>query len=524
MPTSPAINRGNNTHYVGGATPDLSSITTDFDGSLRTQHGIVDLGAYESSVALEMTRYVIAGGTGNGSSWTNASDDLQKMMDDLATLGGGVVKLGAGTHKPQWMPMIPNVGNPYVRAAPVSPATSRDAAFILRPGVEVRGGYDSSTGNRDITLHVTTLSGEIGSPGPNDNAYHVVLGLNIPAGSGTVLDGLTINFGNADGTGTGPIVAISQRYGGGIYNENSSPVLTNVTITGNSSANGGGGMYNNDASSPVLTNVTISNSGGSGSGSMYNNNSSPVLTNVTISGSTIGGGGGGIYNNANSSPVLTNVSISSNSAGGNGGGIYNDASSPVLINVLISGNESGTTAAFGGGMYNANGSSPRLTNVTIAGNRANGIGGGGGGIYNNDGSSNPQIRNSIIWGNADVADTDGIKGSGTPTVDYSAVEGWTGGGTDNVSTPAPAFEGPVAVITAPTTTGDYRLVTSSSGINQGNSAYYYDDITYFLAQYPPSLSESDAVRTLVNAALLEDLDGSTRKQGTRIDMGAYEKP
>ena len=67
---------------------------------------------------------------------------------------------------------------------------------------------------------------------------------------------------------------------------------------GTNTADNGGGMSNDTNSNPKLTNVTFrSNSAGYGGG-MYNNKSYSTLTNVTISGNraAVGGGGGGVYN------------------------------------------------------------------------------------------------------------------------------------------------------------------------------------------------------------------------------------
>ncbi len=75
---------------------------------------------------------------------------------------------------------------------------------------------------------------------------------------------------------------------------------------------------------------------------MYNYNSSPTLTNVTIIGNqarTAGGGkGGGMYNASNSSLTLAHVTISGNQAGDSGGGVYNDESSMTIRNSIIWGN------------------------------------------------------------------------------------------------------------------------------------------------------------------------------------------
>jgi hypothetical protein len=277
----------------------------------------------------------------------------------------------------------------------------------------------------------------------------------------------------------------------------------------------------NDSSSPVLTSVVISNNSTTGTttgkgGGMFNAGASPVLINVTISNNvSTNDSGGGIYNNDSSSPVLINATIAGNKAIG-GGGIYNNGSSPVLTNVLISGNEA-TSTSNGGGMVNWT-ASPVLTNVTIAGNKATGSNGGGG-IYNDNNLSNPNIRNSIIWGNVAGTAPSGIEGLGTPVISYSIVEGsftsgsWNGSaGTEGVAgsnkDTDPFFvswEDPAVPLWVATTNGDYRLNSGSPAIDAGSDSYYASGGT-------PDLNLIDT-----------DLDNTARIKGGTIDMGAYEK-
>jgi hypothetical protein len=420
--------------------------------------------------------YVRAGGAGtkDGTSWANASDDLQEMMDYLEGYTGltkpCVVKMGAGTYRPQHLPVIPALPGSY------TPGGS-DAAFILRNGVQVWGGYPAGGGDsRNVTANVTTLSGDL--DGDNSfssaDAYHVVLGVNIPAASGTVLDGLTITGGNAVGTSNIMAgISITQEYGGGMRNHNSSPVLKNVTISGNRADVAGG---------------------------MYNTNSSPVLINAAISGNTAAVGSGGGMRNDGSSPVLINTTVSGNTAATQGGGMY--GSSLALINVLISGN----TANYGGGMHNTGSPSPMLINVTIAGNT---VVTQGGGIYN--AGSNLVISNSIIWGNTASGGGPSISNLGvTPTIAYSIVEGIVGNAPLFITTSIPP---------APATGGNYRLNSGSPAIGQGLNASYPADANDSI--FPAGLS--DEAKAAINAALSRDLGGNVRKQGTNIDMGAYER-
>src|SRR5688500_6144036 len=149
--------------------------------------------------------YVAPGGAGaqDGLSWANARD-LQAAL--TAAVSGDQLWVKAGTY---------------------TPGDARSATFALKTGVAVYGGFagmETALSARDFTTNVTTLSGEIGAAGSADNSYHVV------TGSGTTttarLDGMTISGGNANGSAP-------HNDGGGVYNANSSPTLTNVTIAGN---------------------------------------------------------------------------------------------------------------------------------------------------------------------------------------------------------------------------------------------------------------------------------------------------
>jgi hypothetical protein len=81
---------------------------------------------------------------------------------------------------------------------------------------------------------------------------------------------------------------------------------------------------------------------------MYNNSSSPNLTNCTFtSNSTVYGYGGGMDNSYSSSPIITNCTFSSNSANQGGGAMHNSSSSLSTNNCIIWGNE----AIFGDEFY-----------------------------------------------------------------------------------------------------------------------------------------------------------------------------
>ena len=125
--------------------------------------------------------YVSAGnarGPWDGTSWPRAYGSLQEA---LAAASGrrAEVWVAAGTHKP-------------------ATGTDRAAAFQLRDGVEVYGGFrgrETQRLQRDWQANPTVLSGDIGQEGvATDNSYHVVIGADA-----AVLDGFVVCDGNADG-------------------------------------------------------------------------------------------------------------------------------------------------------------------------------------------------------------------------------------------------------------------------------------------------------------------------------------
>jgi predicted outer membrane repeat protein len=210
--------------------------------------------------------------------------------------------------------------------------TDQNASFQLKNGVAIYGGFlgtETALDQREPGVNRTTLSGEIGSATTFDNSYHVV----IVSGTDTsaVLDGVTINAGNA--TGAAP----NSRAGGGMVIAKGSPTLSNVTFSNNSASNNGGGLYCS-VGSPELNSVTfIGNNAGSSGGGMFIISGSPVLKNVTFSGNTAVYYGGGLTSSS-SSPALSNVTLSGNTAD-QGGGIYNQNLSNLVIgNSLLWGN------------------------------------------------------------------------------------------------------------------------------------------------------------------------------------------
>ena len=323
-------------------------------------------------------RYVKAGGNGDCSSWAQACE-LQTAL--FIATPGDQIWVAAGTYKP-------------------TTSSNRSASFQMKSGVAIYGGFPAEGGDwssRDWETNTTTLSGDIGTEGDNnDNTYHVISASNVD--NTAVLDGFNVTAGNAlDGS--------YDSRGGGMNLSSSSPSIRNIKLT-NNIADFGGGMHNL-YSSPSLINVSFSeNTARYTGGGMANNNSSPTLTNVTFSSNTasiITGYGGGIWNYNNSNAILDNVSFSSNHANMFGGGMYNESSSPSLTNVTFSGNSSPK----GGGVYNYL-SNATLTNVTFSGNIATVEGGG---MFIS--SAHPTLTNVTFSGNTSGSTGGGLLISGS---------------------------------------------------------------------------------------------------------------
>jgi L-ascorbate metabolism protein UlaG (beta-lactamase superfamily) len=191
---------------------------------------------------------------------------------------------------------------------------------------------------------------------------------------------------------------LAARGVGAMRNSESSPILTDCTVTGNWGWYGGGML--NDNGNPILTNCTFhDNLAEFGAGGMDNTESNPILSNCTFSQNQTESNGGGMDNHR-SSPTLTNCTFTANQANENGGGMYNRQSNPALIHCIFMRN----SANHGGGMENTSESSSNLTNCTFSENSA----GAGGGMYNSL-SSSPNLTHCTFSNNSAEHEGGGMK-------------------------------------------------------------------------------------------------------------------
>jgi hypothetical protein len=364
--------------------------------------------------------------------------------------------------------------------------------------MKIYGGFvstETQLSARNAAANITILSGDFSNDdyvtgggstlsfsNNTENAYHVIISADLTAAA--VIDGFTIEGGNADGSGTISYQSETfyRRTGGGMSNRSSSPTITNSTFANNNASFDGGGMYNY-SSSPTITNSTFANNNaGSSGGGMFNRFSySLTITNSTFADNSADYAGGGMYSSS-SSPTITNSTFADNNSATNGGGIFNYVCTPTITNSTFTNNNASN---YGGGMYNYD-SSPNITNSTFANNSAT----NGGGIFNY--VCSPIITNTIIWnnGSSEISNS-----NSTPTFKNSIIRNSGGSGSWNA---AYGTDGGANLDADPlfvdAANGDYRLTSGSPAIDAGDVS--------------------------ANTTTL-DLAGNPRFDGV-IDMGAYE--
>jgi predicted outer membrane repeat protein len=399
---------------------------------------------------------------GLGTSWADACRSLQDAIAAADAPGSGIteIRVGAGVYRP-------DDGESQLMG-------DRQAAFRLRPGLVIRGGYAGVTsrdpGELDASKYATVLSGDLaGDDGPGflnafENSYHVVVAENTTAD--TALEGVIIKGGYANA------LFDDRDKGGGLLVKDGSLTLVRVKFEENYAASDGGAIFSTHASPAI-------------SESVFDRNV------ATLSGGAIFADQG--------EPSIESSIFSDNAAGAGGGAIATAYSGMGVMNTLFRGNN----AAMGGAMWNQGTSEPELTNVTMSRNFAQLAGG----IFNSFGST--LVTNSILYDNWDYSGfPEWSQIYGDAVVTYTCIEGgWFGaGGLGNIAQD-PMLGDPYD--------SDFRPGHGSPAIDAGNNLAVPAWITTDLAG---------------NDRIVDDPDvGDTGEPGDSpaartpiVDMGAYE--
>ncbi len=304
-------------------------------------------------------RVSLTGDNSDGLSWPTAYTSFGAALD--VAEDGDEIWVMAGTYYP------------------TADITDREAAFVLRDGVTVRGGFcggDNAPGDRVITAAnqltfacETILSGNIDQDpmtGAGVNSYHVVVGA-----KGAMLDGLIVEDGFADGE------YHYGRGGGLIAYEDSSPDLDSCLFRNNAAVEGGALMvYANQATSPDA-NMECGD---------FDQLDYPAIHTTYFEGNTAERGGAALFRVAVSADIADSV-FTDNTATDRAGALYIDYGGCTEVN--DSRFERNTSAAHGGAVYlddNASQFPPTDATFAMCTFTDNAAGSIGGGLFVHDGA------------------------------------------------------------------------------------------------------------------------------------------
>lgn len=443
---------------------------------------VLILTCFSSLIGYTQTvRYVkpVASGVGDGSSWANASNELQNMID--ASAAGDQVWVAQGVYYP----------TEYATGC-TDCVDSRNYTFSLKSGVRVYGGFqgtEAALGERQIALYPTILDGDLDQDGILNagNVYSVVTALNTDAASR--IDGFHIKNGYSDG---------------GAFFSAGTPAQSIITSAS-------GGMYCWNAGS-IITNCKVSNCWGYSGGGLYSRNSTLQITDCLFEANLNGGG----LSLVTSTTVINRCWFINNQAGNYGGGVYNNSPNSTITNCVFVGN----SAIRGGGLSNYSGNNLVLANCLFAGNTASAEGGAihntffsaanavNCTFYNNTSplgslmwnwSASGSVINGIVNGHVAGSLTGFSNGGSAPTINYSLLEEVFAGTGNVVGDPmfvnTADWDGPDNIYA----TADDGLIpfSGSPAIDMGNNASVPIGITI-------------------------DLTGSPRIVGGVVNVGAYE--
>ncbi len=250
---------------------------------------------FSNSVLSQTKRYVkpVASGSGDGSSWSNASSDIQAMIN--ASSPNDEVWVLKGTYKP-----ASSVG--YYNASMQPSTDPRHRSFVLKNGIKLYGGFSGtevSLGQRKYGINKTIFSGDfngndVGFTNNSENAYHVLT----IAGTflaGVTIDGITFTGGNSTGM---PVTYFDYPVGGmqqisgngaGILGYYHDVTINNCIFTYNNSTGKGGGLALTATTGYIWNSLFLNNNAAVNGGAIYTGDNIDYCVNCTMYGNTSAG-------------------------------------------------------------------------------------------------------------------------------------------------------------------------------------------------------------------------------------------
>jgi predicted outer membrane repeat protein len=491
-----------------------------------------------STTSAAAVYYVKEGGTGDGSSWANASGDIQAVIDAAQSLDK--IFIAAGTYTPaadtyydlkgkQLFIYGAFAGTETSTTPPAIPDTATYKTILQGNGERVF----YSTCQSEITLQGLRIQGGVTTAASTGSGFGGGMNLNTAnINYCTIIDNTAHSSGGGvyfiQGWIRNCIVSnnecLAADAGGGGVNGNILCGMANCIITNNKAANGGGawGKFARGITNTTVSNNTCTLTGGGiyHKGIMSQNN----ITNCIIENNTAGNQAGGVYltqqsteyikmigctvrgnstTNANSSGggvctsgntriVIKECVIDGNSSVGNGGGVF--LSTAVLVNSLVVNNTCSATGA--GVRMEANSSGTYkslLYNSTVANNSSTATQKGAGVSVRNAGC---EIQNCIVWGNKNASGQNNLDLNGVGISAYSLFPEATAGDGNHNSNSDPLF--------ADAANGNFLILPNSPALDAGSNT----GIT--------------GVSGVDTDFWTLDVAGRARVVGAAIDMGAYE--
>lgn len=272
--------------------------------------------------------------------------------------------------------------------------------FILKPWVDLYGGYDPATWERDLSQHKTVLLGTSENPVVN-MANH------------TCLDGLTVTGGTKGGIVwefVSPVTIAhctvtnntSPNKGAGISFYMSDVTLTDCVISDNYTERPGGGLFSG-SSTLVMEDCVIENNRSDGyAGGLSSQDSTIQMTGCEYTGNY----GGGVSANGSDLSIDHSTFIQNSSALSGGGVACSYSDRLVLADCIISEN----TSSSSGGGFSSSGTPISILRCQITLNQSKHGGGGSFGCDIEDETTEPSlISNCLFSGNSATQYGGGIR-------------------------------------------------------------------------------------------------------------------
>lgn len=341
--------------------------------------------------------YVKVNGTGDGSSWANATD-LTTALDKATT--NSIIHIAEGTYMP----------TKTIRNGDAS--NEADKTIEISKNLSLIGGYEANPSSASVpnsALFKTVFNGQLTSA---LHVYHTVT-VTAPTDpeSKVYLEGIVIKGGNATNRGSNVTISdvrYNRGWGGGMLIANTNVTLRNVDIMENKTSNSGGtvgygaGLYAFNNANLIFHNVRVNdNRGGNNGGGLWIADGNLIAYDSEFNNNYTAGTAAGVHGYPNANITLYNCEIKNNSNTSYGAGLYvRENSKAFVINSIISNNKS-SSANGGGGIMLYGGTTVHVISSTVVNNIS--TTGPGAGIYKRNLVNNLTIYNSIVANNSQVS-------------------------------------------------------------------------------------------------------------------------